>query len=116
MSDLDRFMDNARDFADFVGQKAVDAAEMSRQFARRKSIEYKINEKYKELGRLCFETQRDGTDASDAISSLISEIDLLNSELRAAEEESMRGKRHARYAALSTIIQTISAHTAGNSL
>ena len=92
MSDLDRFMDNARDFADFVGQKAVDAAEMSRQFARRKSIEYKINEKYKELGRLCFETQRDGTDASDAISSLISEIDLLNSELRAAEEESIRGK------------------------
>ena len=92
MSDLDKFMDNARDFADFVGQKAVDAAEMSRQFARRKSIEYKINEKYKELGRSCFEAQRDGTDASAAISSLISEIDLLNSELRAVEEESMRGK------------------------
>ena len=115
MSEINRFMDNAKGFADFVGQKAFDAAEVSKAFARKKSIEYKINEKYKELGRLCFEMHQSGLDDTGSMKKLIGEISLLQSDLRAAEDESSRSKV-CRFCGTANDVSNLFCSHCGNSM
>lgn len=92
MADINRFIDSTKDFAGFVGQKAGDVFNASKAFAEKTTIEAKINIKYRELGKLCFEMHENGTDETGQMKELIGQISLLKSEIKAAEEQSRTHK------------------------
>ncbi|MBQ5330416.1 MAG: zinc ribbon domain-containing protein [Oscillospiraceae bacterium] len=92
MADINRFVESTRSFAGFVSEKATAALDTGKAYAQRANISVKIREKYTELGKVCYEMHENNTDETGKMKRLIGEINLLKSDLRAAEEESGKKK------------------------
>ncbi|MCM1578894.1 MAG: hypothetical protein NC078_08870 [Ruminococcus sp.] len=83
---IDTIIGGGREIADKVAQKAVSAVNVSKSYVDRAQLRVKMNGKFEELGRLCYNMHKTGTDESGSMKLLIKELKVLDAQLEMAEE------------------------------
>lgn len=89
---FDNIIGGTKDIADKVVQKAASAVNVSRSYVDRAQLRVKLNSKLEELGRLCYNMHKTGSDESGSMKLVIKEIKALDAQLELAEEASGKPK------------------------
>lgn len=89
---FDNFISGSKDLADKIAEKAASAVNVSKSYVDRAQLRVKMNSKLEELGRLCYNMHKTGTDESGSMKMLIKELKVLDAQLEMAEEATGKPK------------------------
>lgn len=89
---LDNLICDSKNIIDKVSVKANSAFNVSKAYVEKAQVKVKLQEKYCELGKTCYEMHKSGNDETGNMKKLIKEIKLLEIQLEDAEEASGKPK------------------------
>lgn len=83
---FDTILSGSKELADKLAEKAASAVTVSKSYVDRAQLRVKMNDKFEELGRLCYHMHKTGSDESGSMKVLIKELKVLDAQLEMAEE------------------------------
>lgn len=83
---FDSIIDGSREFIGAAAEKAADVVNVSKSYVERASLKLKLDDKYRDLGRLCYHMHKTGSDESGGVKAIIKEIKSMEGQLEMAEE------------------------------
>ncbi len=89
---MDDFISDSKEVFDKVTVKANAAVNVSKAYVEKAQLRVKLRDKFNELGKICYDMHKNGTDETGAMKKLIKEIKLLEAQLEYAEEASGKPK------------------------
>lgn len=83
---FDNLISDAKVVFDKVAVKTNEAVEYSKTQVERAQMRNKIRDKYYDLGRICYQMHESGNDETGSMKKIITEIEQLKADLKAADE------------------------------
>lgn len=83
---FDTIISGSKELADKLAEKAASAVTVSKSYVDRAQLRVKMDEKLRELGKVCYQMHKTGSDESGSMKMIIKELKVLDAQLEMAEE------------------------------